>query len=129
MYDGGKIIIGLILFVGLMAFPLWYNAGKPAYAKPELQKVTKAEFCVEPTEFMLAEHMQLLNEWRDAVVRNEDRLYVSSTLKEPVVMSLQNTCMDCHTSKAQFCDKCHDDLAVSPYCWDCHIPPQEKEVN
>jgi hypothetical protein len=125
MQDGGKIIIGLVIFVGFMAFPLWYNAGQPAYAKPELQKVKDATACVADTEFMLTDHMVLLNEWRDSVVRGKNMLYVSDTLNRSVAMSLQNTCMDCHTSKQEFCDKCHDTLAVSPYCWDCHVPPKE----
>jgi hypothetical protein len=36
-------------------------------------------------------------------------------------MSLQKTCMKCHTNKAEFCDKCHNYASVRPYCWDCHI--------
>ena len=41
-------------------------------------------------------------------------------------MSLINTCMKCHTSKAKFCDRCHNYMAVTPDCWDCHIAPKEK---
>ena len=40
-------------------------------------------------------------------------------------MSLQNTCMECHTSKKEFCDQCHDYMAVAPFCWDCHVAPKE----
>jgi hypothetical protein len=124
MQDGGKIITGLIIFVGLMAFPLWYNVGEP-YAKPELQMPKDEEFCVADRDYILKEHMVLLNHWRDSVVRGKNLLYVSGTLNRTVPMSLQNTCMECHTSKVEFCDKCHDTLAVSPYCWDCHVPPKE----
>ncbi|MFW6324022.1 MAG: sulfate reduction electron transfer complex DsrMKJOP subunit DsrJ [Desulfovibrionales bacterium] len=127
MYDGGKILIGIIIFLALFAFPLWYNVGGPAYATPELQEVEKADNCIRETDWMRAEHMSLLNEWRDDVVRADKRLYLSEELGEAVPMSLQNTCMDCHTSKTEFCDKCHNDLGVSPYCWDCHIPPKEAE--
>ena len=42
-------------------------------------------------------------------------------------MSLSNTCMDCHSNKADFCDRCHDYASVQPYCWSCHIEdPKEK---
>ncbi|MGD0886841.1 MAG: hypothetical protein ABSA46_18525 [Thermodesulfovibrionales bacterium] len=34
IYDGGKIIIGLVIFVGLVTFPFFYNIGKPN-VKPE----------------------------------------------------------------------------------------------
>ena len=38
-------------------------------------------------------------------------------------MSLTNTCLGCHSNKAQFCDQCHNYLEVTPYCWDCHVDP------
>jgi hypothetical protein len=70
--------------------------------------------------------MTLLNEWRDKVVRGEDRIYVSASGK-PFNISLSETCMNCHSNKAEFCDRCHDYVDVSPYCWDCHVEPKEKK--
>ncbi|GAB6175380.1 sulfate reduction electron transfer complex DsrMKJOP subunit DsrJ [Desulfobaculum senezii] len=125
MYDGGKIIAGIIVFLGLMTFPFWYNVGQAAYETPELQKPTKAKECIEDAQWMKAEHMHLLNEWRDEVVRMNNRIYTSKKTGKHFEMSLQKTCMDCHSSKEKFCDKCHDAAAVSPYCWDCHIAPKE----
>ena len=135
MYNAGKIIAGLIVFVALFTFPFYYNLGK-ANAKPEPKIDTPAilqwekehgkKECVESKEFMRAEHMQMLNNWRDSVVRDGDRIYVSSTGKS-FIMSLQNTCMRCHSNKKHFCDQCHNYMAVKPYCWDCHIAPKEKE--
>lgn len=131
IYDGGKILLGLIVFVGLAAFPFLYNAGRAA-AKPDpktdtpvIQKMAEKK-CVEPKEFMRAGHMQMLNNWRDSVVRDGMRVYVGSTGSRHD-MSLQNTCMDCHSNKKKFCDECHNYMAVKPYCWDCHIAPKEKE--
>jgi hypothetical protein len=80
--------------------------------------------CVESKSFMRAEHMVMLNDWRDLVVREGDRIYIANDGKE-YVMSLQNTCMKCHSNKKKFCDECHNYLAVKPYCWDCHIQPRE----
>jgi len=40
-------------------------------------------------------------------------------------MSLQNTCMECHSNKSKFCDQCHTYAAVNPFCWECHIQPEE----
>jgi hypothetical protein len=75
---------------------------------------------------MRAEHMQLLDVWRDSVVRESKRIYVNPEGKE-FNMSLSNTCLDCHSNKAEFCDRCHDYASVQPYCWSCHIEdPKEK---
>ena len=126
MNDKKWIVLGLIVFVGLFSFPLWYNllieAGKAAPA-PELvltPKAKAAEKCVMPTEYMTAEHMQLLDLWRHSVVRNASREFVNPQGKT-FNMSLSNTCLDCHSNKAEFCDRCHNYASVRPYCWDCHI--------
>ncbi len=131
IYNGGKIILGLIIFVGLFTFPFFYNIGK-ANVRPEVKIDTpainelKEKKCVESKEFMRAEHMKLLNDWRDSAVREGARIYVNSAGKAYTI-SLQNTCMHCHSNKKKFCDQCHNYMAVNPYCWTCHIAPKEKE--
>lgn len=128
MQYGGKIIAGLIIFLGLVTFPFWYHMGSAAYKTPELKLPPKtvATECVESKEHMRAEHMQILDDWRDSVVRDGNRIYINAK-GAGFDMSLQNTCMKCHDTKKDFCDKCHTAAAVSPYCWDCHIAPKEKE--
>jgi hypothetical protein len=42
-------------------------------------------------------------------------------------MSLSDTCLDCHSKKDQFCDACHTYSAVDPYCWTCHVVPEEAQ--
>jgi hypothetical protein len=133
MYNAGKIIIGLVIFFVLATLPFFYNMGKavakpePKIDTPEIQKLPESERkCVEPKEFMRSEHMQMLNDWRDSVVRGNTRVYVNAAGKK-FDMSLQNTCMRCHSNKKKFCDECHNFMAVKPYCWDCHIAPKEKE--
>src|SRR6056297_2929576 len=124
MYDGGKIITGLIIFVVVLLFPLWYGLGKAQFTEPELELPKQEEQCIESTQWIRANHMELLDEWRDKVVRDGYALYETSS-GEDVEMSLQKTCMDCHSNKEEFCDKCHNSVAVSPYCWDCHVAPEE----
>jgi hypothetical protein len=77
MYDGGKIIVGLIIGLGLLLFPFYYDAGKAAKApEPELTaKAKEAKECVAPTQYMRAWHMQLLDDWRHTVVRDGERYY------------------------------------------------------
>ncbi|MDP3029966.1 MAG: sulfate reduction electron transfer complex DsrMKJOP subunit DsrJ [Deltaproteobacteria bacterium] len=133
MYDGGKIITGLVVFIGLVTFPLWINVGKaakkpdPKIDTPVIQQLPEKERkCIEPKAFMQAEHMKILNDWRDSVVRDGNKLYVSSSGKS-FNMSLQKECMNCHSNKKKFCDECHNYADVKPYCWTCHIEPKEKE--
>ena len=126
MYDGGKIVVGLVIGIGLLLFPFFYNAGKAAKT-PEREltaKAKEAEVCVEPKSYMTTQHMKLLDRWRNEVVRDAERIYASSTGKM-YDKSLQNTCLDCHSNKSKFCDQCHNYMGVTPYCWDCHLEPDE----
>ena len=127
MYDAGKIITGLILFIGLFTSPIWYNlsSGK-ALEKPNLvlpDKINQKE-CVESTEYMITNHMVLLNEWRYKVVREGDRNFTTADGRH-YKMSLTNTCLNCHSDKSKFCDQCHNYVGVSAYCWDCHNEPKK----
>ncbi|MEJ2642890.1 MAG: sulfate reduction electron transfer complex DsrMKJOP subunit DsrJ [Desulfosarcinaceae bacterium] len=122
MNDRNKIIAGLIVFLAVFTFPVWYNLGKAAPA-PELKltdKAKEAKTCVMPTEYMRSHHMQVLDLWRQSVVRDAKRVFVNAEGKAYTI-SLSNTCLDCHSNKADFCDKCHNYASVSPYCWDCHL--------
>lgn len=123
MYNAKYIVPGLVIFVVLFTIPFWSNFGASKYERPALALPLTEKECIEPREFMAAEHMQLLNTWRDMALREEKREYVSSKGKVWAI-SLQNTCMTCHVNKAEFCDKCHNSNSVSPYCWDCHVEPR-----
>jgi len=136
IYNGGPIFIGIVVFLAVALFPFYSNVGK-VNAKPEpktdtpaileYEKLNGKKECVESKEWMRGEHMQLLNQWRDSVVRDDNRGYVSTSNHKRFNMSLQNGCMHCHSNKKKFCDECHNYLSVKPYCWDCHIQPVEKE--
>lgn len=131
MYDAGKIIVGLIIFIGLFTSPIWYDfASGESSKKPNIVLPVNEDMkeCVASTEYMRASHMDLLNEWRDEVVREGNRIYTSPTGKK-FEMSLTKTCTNCHSNKTQFCDQCHDYLGVTPYCWDCHVEPPQMEIN
>ncbi len=130
MYDAKKIVPGLLIFLALMTSPIWYSWGKAA-SPPDLKLDTpaiqqlKEKRCIEPTPYMIANHMELLDSWRNAVVRQGDRIYVASDGKE-YGMSLTGTCLNCHSNKEQFCDRCHNYEDVKPTCFSCHVAPQEK---
>jgi hypothetical protein len=177
MYDSGKVITGLVIALVILTFPIWWNFGASPPPAPEpiiSAKAQAAGQCVLPARYMKTSHMQILDDWRNLVVRDgirytvveekeggkriemtvikEGRTILRNTLLDiPFIgqvremvdgqgvglhvqakgkryeMSLQNTCMDCHDSKVKFCDQCHDYVEVNPFCWDCHLPPQEDE--
>ncbi|MBW1679546.1 MAG: sulfate reduction electron transfer complex DsrMKJOP subunit DsrJ [Deltaproteobacteria bacterium] len=125
MYDAGKIIAGLIIFILLLTFPIWYNVIKgKALIVPDPKIVTKEKQCVESTPYMKESHMQLLDSWRNKVVRENLRFYEG--IGEKIYnMSLSNTCLECHSNKDKFCDQCHNYVGVTPTCWNCHVIPEE----
>lgn len=123
MHYGFPIIIGLVIFIGMLTAPFAVGTMTKEYKQPELKLPVGEKECIESKEFMRKEHMVLLDEWRDWALRDGKRIYTNHAGKE-FVISLQNTCMKCHNNKADFCDKCHTDAGVSPYCWDCHIQPE-----
>ena len=70
IYDGKNILIGLVVFIVLATFPVWFNHGKAAPApEPKLdtpvisQMVNKQ--CVLPKEEMITRHMKLLERVED----------------------------------------------------------------
>ncbi|MDN5347214.1 MAG: hypothetical protein PWP65_778 [Clostridia bacterium] len=131
MRDKPYIILGLVIFLGLLAFPFWYNVGKasaapePSLDTPAIRQLSQKQ-CVEARSYMRKSHMQLLNDWRNWVVRDGDRIYVAENGKKYEI-SLQNSCLQCHSNKAQFCDQCHNYVGVAPDCWTCHIEPEENK--
>ncbi len=141
LYDGGKIFIGLAVFLAFATLPFTSHivmgqgpkAPEPKTDTPAIQEWASQhggkKECVESKDYMRREHMQLLNNWRDSVVREMYRKYISTSNHDTFDMSLQNGCMRCHSNKKKFCDECHNYMAVKPYCWDCHIAPKEKEEN
>lgn len=143
MYKGGKIIASLIIFVAFLTFPFFSNMGK-ANAGPENLQASLSQLqlagkqCVEPADYMRANHMQLLIKWRNSAVRDGNTVYINSQGK-PVDISLQS-CLECHSTGAesnpvgmsnpevstsdQFCVSCHNYASVKPTCWSCHSGPE-----
>lgn len=123
MYNSKFIIAGIAVFLVLFTSPFWLNVFTPVYERPALALPTDQDTCVETAEFMRAEHMQILNDWRDMALREGLREYTDSRGNKWDI-NLQNTCMSCHANKKAFCDSCHDSNSVNPYCWDCHVEPK-----
>ena len=129
LYDGGKIIAGIVVFLIVASVPFWYSRGKTV-SPPDLKLDTpaiermKEKLCVEPAPYMRANHMKLLSAWRDGAVREGIRSYTAADGRV-FQISLTGTCLKCHSNKTQFCDRCHDYAGAKPNCWSCHIIPEE----
>ena len=128
MWDKAKILAWVVVFVVLVALPFYYNIVKSSSMQevsldtPVINKMTKKQ-CVKDADVMRKNHMKLLDEWRNDVVRDGEREYgiIDGVKYEK---SLQKTCMKCHSNKKDFCDRCHTYVDVKPYCWNCHIAPE-----
>ena len=120
MHDKGKVIGVLLVFVVFVTFPIWYGATQP-FEAPAAPTVAGGKTCIESTEFMRTEHMVLLDNWRDSVVREGDRWYTATDGKKHK-KSLTTTCLGaCHGTHVQFCDGCHEKAGVAADCWTCHL--------
>ncbi len=127
-----KIIAGVAIFAVIFTCPLWINMGKAKEAPvPVLSdKAKAAKACILPKDEMREKHMKILDGWRNSVVRDGQRIHIvkdADGKEKEYDMSLSNTCLECHTNKAEFCDRCHDYASVKPYCWDCHVDPNAKK--
>ena len=130
MYNKNAVLVGVIAFIILMTAPFWLNAGRE-YKELKLEMPQFEKECVEPASWMRANHMQLLDNWRDEVVRDGKRDYTSEHFpgghdNKEFKKSLTLNCLDCHRNKKNFCDKCHTYAGVKPYCWECHVVPEER---
>ncbi len=123
MYDSGKIIAGLAIFILLITFPIWYNnLGTVSAAPGKDSKLTEDMFQgirfpndarhALTSEEMRATHMNMLKDIHAKVTGYNP---AKDGLKE------QMSCVMCHGSTAQFCTSCHDYVSVAPVnCADCH---------
>lgn len=123
MSDRTNAGLGLVAFFAVVALPFWLSLTSEAGASaPALELPANATECVENIDFMSTNHMELLNDWRTAVVRNGERHYMSSG-GTTYDISLTGTCLGCHENPDTFCNACHEYTDVDPKCWNCHLQP------
>jgi hypothetical protein len=114
---------GLVAVAAVWAFAAQTASadGTPNYVK-QGSRAAGLSSCVEPTDYMRRNHMELIKHQRDDTVRHGIR---------GTRYSLSG-CIDCHVSHGpngqpvavdsphQFCNACHSYAAVSVPCFDCH---------
>jgi len=122
-----------VLALGLVAIlcALSAQGNARSYVVPN-SPAAQLESCVEPTEFMRRNHMELIRHQRDNTVHLGIRGSPHSLAG----------CVDCHVSydaqrepvpvadEGQFCRTCHAHAAVKLDCFQCHatVPVDDERV-
>jgi hypothetical protein len=124
-HRGRLVVIGL---AGAL-FALAAQAEEVGGFVLESSKAAKLDNCVEPTEYMRRNHMELIRHQRDTTVYGGIRSTKHSMAG----------CVTCHVGydadqqpvpvngDHQFCEACHDYAAVTLNCFDCHATVPEGE--
>ena len=111
-----------LLQAAILCFAFFSVIAVAETPKPTIPQAVKGEQCVEPTEFMRRNHMELLMHQRDETMHQGIRSKKHS-LKE---------CLACHVVKdsrnqpvtaadaRHFCSQCHQYAAVKIDCFQCH---------
>lgn len=103
----------LVVLTTPVRYSLFFAEDKSDFT-PDLRLPTNSSECVRPTDWMRKNHMTLLKSSREQIVRFGARGAANPGLTE---------CRECHTSRAGFCDSCHQFAGVSPDCFGCHFYP------
>jgi hypothetical protein len=112
-------------------FALAAQAGAEATYVIDGSKAAQLDSCVEPTDFMRRNHMEVIKHQRDETVHNGIRSTKHSLAG----------CIECHVSQdadnqpvpvnaeGQFCIACHEFAAVGMNCFGCHasVPAYPEE--
>ena len=127
MYDKGKIITGLVIFVLLITFPVWYN--NISCDAEEMQPVSNNELPEAMFQSITfpndAEHALSTPEMRSTHMQMLEQIHAVAMQQgydpEKDGKKDRMQCLMCHGTKEDFCDKCHVSAAVTtPDCWTCH---------
>jgi hypothetical protein len=114
----GLVVLGLVWALGAQTV----LAGELGSYVTEGSKAAGLDACVEPTDYMRRNHMELIKHQRDETVHGGIRATTHNLAG----------CVDCHVSAGpdgearpiqeedQFCGACHAFAAVDMNCFGCH---------
>jgi hypothetical protein len=86
-------------------------AARPPAPNPPPVAAGAQSGCPLPREQMRYRHMAHLKAVRDRVVRDGDRSAQTQGI---------SSCRNCHASREEFCDRCHDSGGIRIDCFECH---------
>ena len=120
----GYMTFAAILLAGALGTLAGCSSEPEQLAVKGSAKAATLSQCVEPTEFMRRNHMELIKHQRDATVHEGVRATDDSLAG----------CIDCHVqfdqqgqpvpvnAAKQFCAGCHKKVGESLNCFQCHSP-------
>ncbi len=119
-------IVAAVIIVLPIGFSLVWAVAAPSAggAEPFLVMPEGEEECVEEVTYMRFQHMDLLLDLRDEVVREGSHRQV--VLDGQVRQITLDGCWDCHTDRTQFCNRCHDSVNLNLNCFKCHHDPSSE---
>jgi len=125
-------LLAISLFICAFALQAHDGLYTPPHAEPE-KHFSATQACVKPIEEMRRNHMEIILHQRNETMHKGIRTPENSI----------QGCINCHvtkdeagqavsfTSEKHFCNTCHQELAVSIDCFQCHnskpTPPVIKE--
>ncbi len=120
-------VFAIVLTAGWFSLAIAAEQTKPGRVALPTVKIEKGGKCVEPTDEMRRNHMNMILHQRDQTVQRGIR-----TTRH----SLKN-CIDCHANpktnsvlgKDGFCESCHTYAAVRMDCFECHSPSPRKAAS
>jgi hypothetical protein len=119
LFNNNSSALIIIIPIIIILFPFAYSIFSHTLIKdtsaiePFLQMPDpKYKECVRDTEYMRHHHWELLRAVREEFVRHGKRGEISLS-----------RCKDCHTSRMEFCNKCHSAVSMQPDCYGCHYYP------
>ena len=127
-YGHGRVVLSLRGLIIILA--LWASGFSASAQITPGSQAAELENCVEPTEYMRKNHMDLLFHQRDVTVHEGIRSKQHSLVN----------CVDCHASAdadgsfasvnapGQFCEGCHSATAVTIDCFECHASRPDREA-
>ncbi|MHC4663299.1 MAG: hypothetical protein ACYS8W_16685 [Planctomycetota bacterium] len=120
--NNGKVVIAIVVLIVVILLPLGYSAVCFALSKGTQSANVSESFleqpkdkgeCVRDKKYMRYNHWVVLYEMRDMAMRQGKK--PQHNLKD---------CYGCHTSRTNFCDKCHNVVNFNPDCFGCHYFPK-----
>jgi len=111
------LVVGLLLGASLPA-AAQSTAGASQGLQPMIEKARGGE-CVEEPAFMRRNHMKLLMHQRDDTLRGGIRTGKYS-LKACIACHASQTSQSVNAEPGNFCQSCHNYVAVKIDCFQCH---------
>jgi len=111
------LVVGLLLGASLPA-AAQSTAGVSQGLQPMIEKARGGE-CVEEPAFMRRNHMKLLMHQRDDTLRGGIRTGKYS-LKACIACHASQTSQSVNAEPGNFCQSCHNYVAVKIDCFQCH---------